>query len=211
MENKRGLTKEEFGILWVFRENLHKNLTFEEVKRFSRKKSQHFIFSALKKLVHENIIILKKFGKRNVYTINLKNPLTVCYLSFLEEMKAIGAKHLPHKNINKLIENIKTPFFIFIIAGSYAEKKQKKESDMDVVIIVDDKVDKRVVLASLKEGELMIPEVHPYVFIKSEFLQMLLDKEENYGKEIERKKMIFYGAEIYYRIISEAIEYGYKG
>ena len=53
--------------------------------------------------------------------------------------------------------------------------------------------------------------VHLYVFKKSEFLTMLLDKKANYGKEIVKNNLLLFGAENYYKIISEAIEHGFHG
>ena len=106
---------------------------------------------------------------------------------------------------------IKTPFFIFLVTGSYANKKHTSKSDLDIVVIIDDPLDKRKINANLNKGELMIPSVHSYVFTVSEFFEMLTNKEENYGKEITRNKMIIYGAYPYYKILKEAIEYGFKG
>ena len=61
------------------------------------------------------------------------------------------------------------------------------------------------------ETELMHPEAHPYVFTKSELLQMLLSKEENYGKEIAKNNLTITGAKQFYSIILEAIDYGFNG
>lgn len=205
------LNEEELKILWVFRNNIHKQLIFKEIKKLSKKKSQHFVFNALKKMVIMNIITLKKAGKTNLYSINLKNNFTITYLSFLEECNAKSISYLPHNDINKLIGEIKTPFFTYIIAGSYAIGKQKPTSDIDVAVIIDDEADKRPIEAVLRGGELMIPEVHPYVFTKSEFLEMLTNKEANYGKMISEKKLIVYGAHAYYRIMKEAMEHGFAG
>jgi len=56
----------------------------------------------------------------------------------------------------------------------------------------------------------MIPEVHPYVFTEDEFIKMLTEDGENYGKEIAKKHLIVAGAEPYYRILRKAIKNGYK-
>ena len=120
--------------------------------------------------------------------------------------------HLPNKNIQKIINKIKTPFYSFIIAGSYAKNKQKQSSDLDVVIICDDAQKPKTILSQTKlESELMIPEIHLYVFTKSEFLQMLLSKDENYGKEVARNNLIVTGAKQFYNVIMEAIENGFNG
>jgi hypothetical protein len=57
----------------------------------------------------------------------------------------------------------------------------------------------------------MIPELHTYVFTDDEFYQMLVEKDENYGKEIFRNSIIVNGLDTYYNIIKKAILYGFTG
>jgi hypothetical protein len=61
------------------------------------------------------------------------------------------------------------------------------------------------------DNKLMVPRPHPLVFRKPEFMEMLLNKEANYGKMLFRKHLIAFGAENYYLIIREAIEHGFRG
>jgi len=152
-----------------------------------------------------------KIGKSYLCSINLDNNLTLIYFSLLEEL-VVNSRKLPKKNISDIINAIPLHYFTFIISGSYATKKATKRSDLDVVILIEDGVDTKKILTILKnKGELMVPEIHPYVFTKSEFLQMLLSDEENYGKMIYKNKLIIFGAENYYLIIKEAIKNGFKG
>lgn len=205
------LTKEELKVLDLFRRNLFKHYTMRGVMKALSKTSYGGIFDIIKKLKKLKIINIEKKGHSYLCNLNLKNNLTLNYLSLLEKFNALSKKHLPHKNIDELIKKIKTPFFIFIVTGSYAKNKQTSKSDLDVVIIIDDEVDKRIINTSLKKGKLMMPEVHQYIFTRSEFLKMLINKEFNYGKEIAKNKIIIYGAYAYYRILEEAIDFGYKG
>lgn len=57
----------------------------------------------------------------------------------------------------------------------------------------------------------MIPKVHPYVFTRSQFLEMLTSDEANYGKLIFQKHLIIFGASNYYKVIKEAIKNGFRG
>jgi hypothetical protein len=63
----------------------------------------------------------------------------------------------------------------------------------------------------LKEGELMQPEVHGFVFSEKELYQMLTNEEYNYGKEIAKKHILWYGTESYYKIILKSLKNGFKG
>ncbi|MEM3127287.1 MAG: hypothetical protein QW331_04450 [Candidatus Woesearchaeota archaeon] len=57
----------------------------------------------------------------------------------------------------------------------------------------------------------MIPALHSYVFTEEEFLEMLINKEENYGKEIFRKHLILTGTQNFYKIVKEAKLHGFSG
>ena len=95
-----------------------------------------------------------------------------------------------------------------LITGSYVKKKQTPESDLDLVLIVPNDVKK--VTARLKQFcELSIPEIHLYVFTDDEFKQMLLSEKHNYGREIVKNNLIFYGAGTYYKILFEAMKNGF--
>ena len=210
LESGKMITK-EYTIIEPFTREPWRALTFKQVKDLSRNKSDNYVHNTLKKFVDEEILTEKKVGNVILYYL-AKNVFALNTAGFIAEYKANKSKHLPTKNIQKLLSKIKTPFYSFIITGSYAKQKQKKISDLDAVVICDDKQKPSAILSQIKlESELMTPEVHPYVFTKSEFLQMLLSKEENYGKEVIRNNLIVTGAKPFYSIMMEAIENGFNG
>lgn len=205
------LTKEEIKIVDLFRKNLFKSYTIIEIMKKISKKSYHWTFNAVEKLKKLGLISMNRRGYSNICSVNLDNNFTLTYLSFLDELEA-NFKKLPKSNIIKLINAVPLSYFTFIITGSYALGKATKKSDMDVVVLVEDNVEIKKILTILKnKGELMVPEVHPYVFTKTEFLRMLLSEEQNYGKLIFKNRIIFFGAENYYLIVKEAIKNGFKG
>lgn len=57
---------------------------------------------------------------------------------------------------------------------------------------------------------LYFPPFQLYVFTKKDFLDMLKSKEQTYAKEIVHKKIILKNARIFYELLKEAIENGYK-
>jgi predicted nucleotidyltransferase len=203
------LTREELKLVEFFSENLTKNYATNEVVKKLNKKSYNWVFYALKKILNLGILNCERKNSSSFYSLNLRNPLTLSYLSLIENTKINPS--LPHKNILKLIESIPLRYFSFIITGSYSSGNAKKNSDLDVVVLVEKKNDCKEVLNILSnQGDLMIPKVHPFVFSKQEFLKMLLNKNENYGKEIYKNHIILFGAENFYSILREAIENGFK-
>lgn len=205
------LTKEELKIINFLKKELFKQYTIREIMKGIEKNSYNWTFEAVKKLNSSGIIEINKKGNSSLCSLNLNNKLTITYLSFLEENNA-NLVNLPKKNIFELIDSIPLSYFTFIVTGSYVEGKASKKSDIDVMVIIENEKDVKKILTILKnKGQLMIPEAHPYVFTKEEFLKMLLDIEVNYAKLTFKKRVIFFGAENYYIILKEAIKNGFKG
>ncbi len=189
-----------------------KRFTFREIKEFSKKTSKSYVSMVLKKNTKEKIIKEEKVGNLHLYKLNHHSIKARIYAGFIAEHLAWNKLYLPYLQLQKVAAKVPTLFYVLIITGSYVKNTQKKTSDIDVVIIIDNTEDTKRVYAQLKSiCELSIPEIHLYVFKKSEFLGMLINKEANYGKEIAKNNLLLYGAEIYYQIIDEAIEHGFNG
>lgn len=203
------ITKRELRIVDIFRRDLFNSYTIRELMKKLKTGSYSWTFNAVKKLQRQGIILFEKKGHSTLCRINLDSQLAITYLSLLDELEALS-RNIP--NIQEIRGVIPTDYFTLLVAGSYAEGKQTKRSDLDVVVIVDDQADVRKILNAVKnKGDLLIPKVHPYVFKREEFLKMLLAEEENYGKLVFKKRLIFFGAENYYFIIKEAIRNGFRG
>ncbi len=206
------MLKEEHVIGSAFLVEPWKKLTYKDIAKITGKKSKGYIYKALNGLLKEGTINTEKVGKSVLYSLNLNSLKTRAYLGFLNEYKSWNANHIPHKIIQKISSKISNPYYVFIVTGSYAKKTQTKKSDLDVVIICDNNVNPKSIMAEIVfEAEVSMPVVEPYVFMRKEFMQMLLDKSENYGKEVVRYNAIFYGGAVYYSILNEALNNGFKG
>ncbi|MBI2564566.1 nucleotidyltransferase domain-containing protein [Candidatus Woesearchaeota archaeon] len=204
------LTK-EYTLLELFVKEPWKKLTFKQVKTLSKQKSDNYVHTRLKKLVKEEILKEERVGNNILYKVN-NNVNSLNMLGFVAEFIALKDKHIPRKNIEKIANKIKTPYFTLIITGSYAKKQHKQTSDLDIVIICDYKQNPDQILSQIKtEAEMMIPEIHPHVFTQAQFYEMLTNKEENYGKETARHNLIITGAKQYLSIMMEAINHGFDG
>jgi len=207
---KEMLTK-RYSIIKCFGKEPWKSLTFKQIKKLSKNKSDNYVHTALKKLVKHKILNQDNIGNSIVYSL-ASNTFALSTIGYISEYESNNAKHIPLKNINKILEKIRTSFYVFLITGSYASKKQKKLSDLDIVIICDDSKNPSTIISQINlECETLLPSIHPYVFTESQFYEMLINKEENYGKETAKNNLIITGAEQYYRILMRAIEHGFNG
>lgn len=205
------MLKKDYQILTPFVREPWKRFTFKDVKALSKKKSESYVYSLIKKYVKEGILSEEGAGNVILYSLNLDNPKTLDYAGFIAEFLCWNSKHLPFDVIKKVIGKIPGAYFTFLITGSYAKQKQKETSDLDIVIIVDDTQNTKQILAEINYAcELSIPKGHPYVFKKSEYLEMLTNNEANYGKEIAKNNLIVAGGAEYCRIMCEAIKSGFN-
>lgn len=206
------MLKKEYEILFQFIQEPWNTFTFKEIKNLSGKKSESYVYASLKRFVKIGILKEKKAGNVVLYHLDLKNPKTQSYAGLVSEYVAWNQKHIPYKDLQNIISKIPAFFYILIVTGSYAKKTQKKGSDIDLVIIVEDSAEPKKLYAELSHYcELSIPKIHLYIFKRTDFLSMLLSKEANYGKETAKNNLLLFGAENYYKIINEAVENGFNG
>ena len=199
--------KTEIEIIKLFiREKKPK--TIREISR-ALEKDYKIIHTAVQLLVNKSIIITETIGSSTLCRLSNNYGIEVYTAESERREKILQNKNI--EQINKEINTkIKTSFYILLLFGSYAKNKQTKNSDIDVVILVCDSMETKKVYAELAhECELNIPPIHLYVFKNSEFFEMLVNKEVNYGKEIVKNNLILYGGQIYFQIIEEAIKNGF--
>ena len=147
------LTKKQLKIIDAFRKNIEDKLTAEQIRVITGIKSNNFLYKALSNCMHEGIITTQTIGKSLLYNLEI-NHKSASYLGMLvSELYSVPLKILDdiEKEVSKKIS-----FFTAVVFGSYASGKQKKDSDFDVVIIVQDKKSVHIVepvLQSIKRRE----------------------------------------------------------
>lgn len=205
------LTK-EYEILKPFVEKPWAKLTFNDVKKSSKKKSASYVYDSLKNFVKADVLKEERAGNVILYSLLLTNLKSQIYVGITAEHIGLNSKQLPYDDLNKLAAKIPTDFYILLITGSYAQNKQKNNSDIDVVIICEDCFEPKKIYASLRHDcEMNIPAIHLYVFRKTEFMEMLLNDKANYGKEIAKNSLIIVGGREYFKIMGDAIKNGFNG
>ncbi len=204
------ITKEA-ELLLIFTREPWKKYTFTELKKKSGKKSKSYLQGFIEKFVKEDIILQEKVGHLPIYSLNLSSSKARAYAGFVLEHEGWNKRNIPYKDMQKLMDKINYKDYVFLITGSYVKGTQTKHSDIDVVIFIEDSLEPKKVYAELKlQSELSIPKAHLYVFKYSEFIQMLTNKEANYGKEIIKNYLILTEGQVYLKIIDEAIKNGFN-
>ncbi|MEK6860166.1 MAG: nucleotidyltransferase domain-containing protein [Nanoarchaeota archaeon] len=199
------LTKNQIEILNLFRKNIFLKSTILEIKKKLNKKSYQRVHEAIKEFENKNIINSKKIGNSNQISLELSRN-SIIELSYLDEQESFSKK-IP--NIEEILEFKEFLDDIVIVTGSYSRGNQTSKSDIDVVIITkEDAFKKQKLIENLTM--LFIPKIHPIVISYKDFVDMLLDIKENYGKEIFKNRLLFRNSKRYYELIKEAINNGFR-
>ena len=204
---KMKIYKEELKIVDLFRKNLISEFTLKQIMKRLNKKSYNWTHNAVTKL-SKNILISQKKGNTTIVKLNVDNPATITYLAYLDREEAYKKKVPFVDEIIKSCSTI-TPYFTVLVTGSYATRNVRKNSDIDLVIITEDEAKKGEIKPYLREvTRLSSVDFDEHILTRDEFYRMLIADNENFGKEVFRKHLLFYGTEAYYQIIKEAIKNG---
>src|SRR3989338_4220710 len=204
------LTKKQLKIFSIFQKNKFKELTWKQVKELSKEKSSSVIQDAIKAFLTEDLITERKIGTSKLYAVNHKNNKVYAYF------ETYNRENLPKqvlKSIKELEDSLDkhTFFYSIVIFGSYVSGEQKKDSDLDIAVFIEQEDKRKMVEAVFKSMELKsLIKVDGHVITKDEFLEMLKADYENLGKEIARKHLIIHNPSIFYSLIKEGIKHGFK-
>ena len=200
-------SKNKLEIMNLFRKNIFLKANIREISKRLNKKSYQRIYDAVKELEKEGILKLERVGKSDVVSLELNNK-SVLHLSYMDEKEALGK--IP--NYDKLMNLKDISNYLLIVTGSYAKGNTTKSSDLDLVIIVPDNQKPIEIQKQVENLTLLFrPKIHLYVLNDKDMIEMLLYKKENYGKEIYRNHLIIKNAHLYYDIMIEILEHGFKG
>ncbi|HLD55444.1 MAG TPA: nucleotidyltransferase domain-containing protein [Candidatus Nanoarchaeia archaeon] len=199
------INKNELKIIEFYRNNLFFSGSIREIMQKLKSKSYQRIYEAVEELIKKKILNSKKIGNNRLISLDLSRE-TILLFSFMDEKEAYK---IP--NYSKILDIKEISDFLILVTGSYANGTYTKKSDLDLVIVIPDK-DDVVYIQKLVENITMLytPSIHLYVFRKKDFVEMLKSKEQTYAKEIVHKKLIIKNARIFYEVLKEAIENGYK-
>jgi predicted nucleotidyltransferase len=206
------ITKKQLKILSVFFENLFREYSFKEIKKLSKEKSNSIIQNSIKAFLSEELIIERKIGTSKLYLLNNKNEKIYSYFDIFTQENSLIDKLLK-KSINIIKEELSkyTYFYSLVVFGSYSKGEQKNNSDFDIAVFIENEDKRKVIKSALNSAELKsIIKLDAHVITKDEFLEMLKVDYENLGKEIARKHLVIYNQRIFYSILREGINHGFK-
>ena len=187
--------KTENKIIKLFIEEENSKTIREIAKKI--KSDYKITHTATQRLLNKKILLSKNVGKSILCELNSNYYGLEIYEAEIERRE----EFLKNNNIKQLHKEImarlKSGFFVFLIFGSYVERKHIKSSDIDMLFIsneegFEDKLSSILSLLPIK--------THTLVFTEEEFIRMKDSKKLNVIKEAIENNIILYGIENYYRL-----------
>jgi len=204
------ITKKQLKIFEVLVKRPFAEYSRTQIKTEAKEKSNNALARAINIFKAEEVLIEKKVGKSGLLTLNLNNNLTFNYIALCNELR------LPHlaKQAIKILKGCieeNTHFYSLVVFGSYAFNEQKKNSDLDIAIFIENEEQRKKIEAAANSAKLKIlVDADIQVIVKEEMIEMLTNKEENLGKQIARKHLAVYNHQIFYGLIKEGMERGFR-
>lgn len=201
------MTKTQLKIMKLFVSKIAKKFSLQGAGK-ELGMHQALSYRASKKLIERKLIIP---DENNLYGLNYKdNQQELVAIEYLRTADFLGdPKHKKFREfIKEFIDKTKEDQFIFLLFGSAVEKSNPR--DYDIVLFFDS-----IKKAQTYENILMniaenYPSLNIHVNVDSidDLHQMLKKRDEkNVANEALNKHLIFYGAELFYRMLKGVRSY----
>lgn len=156
-------------------------------------------------LIRRKIVKSEKKGKANLTAIDLESAdINDLSSAILHERTNLMKKYPPVALlINDIGLALTEHLYILVLFGSYAQEKEKKDSDVDLLFIIQnkadiedykDKINKALRLTSLKKDF--------NVVTTKDFIDML-NQKYTVGREAFERGIVVFGIESYYAMVKE--------
>lgn len=143
----------------------------------------------------KDLLNIQTIGKSKIIQLN-KQPIIKAYLAISSDKeKTLFLKNQPI--INLIAKELNTNEVILLF-GSYAKNKQKENSDIDLIIL--NQTGKKTI--SFNKSEVLLnKEINPMFFSFKEFHTMLINDEENVGKQALKNHIILNNPQKFWEVV----------
>jgi predicted nucleotidyltransferase/DNA-binding transcriptional ArsR family regulator len=201
----------ENRLLLFFLSNFDKLLNVRKISRITGI-SKSTTSRILKELYSRGILLRKEVGNQSIYSLNTKNPLTLNLCSLALSLKFSELKiDAPLSNqittfTNSCARSLEDELLAIVLFGSIARGEVKKESDIDLLVILRSLEDSRKIGQMTQSVNASFTrKISPTTITSKSFLAELKAKNLLYMKII-REGIPIYGIEVYLREIFSFME-----
>jgi len=195
------LTKTQIEIMKILVSKIDKRFSINEISKIL-KKPYALIHRSMPELIKNKFILL---DEKKLLSLNYRENFAE--LSFIESIRAKNSI-VKEKSVSLFIKDclkeIREDFFIFLIFGSFIEKK--KFNDLDIILILDNPIkieQTEKIIKNLASNFSFKIDLH--TLSKESAYEMFSKREQiNILNESLNKHLIVFGGENYYKLLSNA-------
>ncbi len=198
----------EREIIRLYAENILAEYSINEIARKLGRKGYSFIYDKVMSMVKAGVLKKRVVATSALCSLNLGEYDTMLLLCQIEAGKAkeLYAKSKALKGVlDKFVEESKQTNTVHCVAifGSYAKGTARDKSDVDLLVVVEDRKKETVSRVANTLSMAHSVELNPVVMDKKLFQSMLTSKDVNVGKETLRYHIIVYGCERFFEYVRE--------
>lgn len=198
-------------IVRLMRKNIDLGLTISQISKLL-KIGYAPAYNHIGEMEKQEIIKVSKIGNSKQCMLNLENSKT---RSFLQSLDILHKEELYNKNLKlkvvesliyKISEKYPSEVLSIVLFGSYAKETATKQSDIDVLFIINNLKNKNIretierECASYQHSHNI--KISPLITNIEELKKMLNAKELNIGKEVREYGISLFGHELFWRVMS---------
>jgi len=191
------MAKNHSKVIKVLLERQNEELNIAKISKYSRIDYKN-TYNIIKDLEKKNLVAVRPFGKTKRVILNkIIHPLI--FEAEYERRLDLFKRNKDFLVVYRRLSELNFPFIVLLF-GSHAKGKATKHSDIDLLVVCEEKR-----TASIQEIFDLLPlKIHPTFVNFEDFMEMLKTKEFNVVSEAVKKNIILIGIEDYYRLIENA-------
>ena len=197
------LTKTQEQILAFLLRNPNEQVTIRGIAK-RLEKSYTLIYNNIANLEKKDIIIKQSIPPGQVIKLNEFAPIEI-FIDIELKIKNEFLKKYSwiHLMVEDILSSTKNLFFTLIVFGSYAKGTQTKNSDLDLLIMVQNKRDIKDIENAINRTYTKIKKSLNFIDA-GDFKEMIKNRTElNIGNESRNHHIILYGVEIYCQMLKK--------
>jgi len=191
------MVKNHSKIIKVLLERQEEELNIYKISRYARIDYKN-TYNIIKDLGKKGLVAVKSFGRTKRVMLN-KEIHPLIFEAEYNRRQDLFRKNKYFLVIYKRLSELNFPFIVLLF-GSHAKGKATKHSDVDLLIICEEKRE-----CQIQEVLDLFPlRIHATFTNFEDFMLMLKTKEFNVVSEAVKNNIILVGIEDYYRLIKNA-------
>ena len=159
-------------------------------------------YDSVKTLLKKDIIKAEKVGNSLNCRLNLSaNPQILAISSLLFSQKFLDKASFAFI-VDEIKDKLSDFIYMMILFGSYAKKTATRKSDIDLLFVVQNKLDIEKLKKRISSVLSLTNKKAEFEVVTSEWLIKMFEEKNTVGREVLNSSIILHGAEQYYTMVN---------